>query len=756
MSWPDEQAYNEAIQNPHTCFSDNELRSGQIATQKMGLPKVMSGNSATVYQINCNQRTWAVRCFRREIKDQQLRYAAVSVHLKRTNLPYVVGFEFLPQGIKVNNKWYPILKMEWVNGQTLDQFIKENISNQNALLRLTREWLIMINALNQAQIAHGDLQNGNVLVVGGRLKLIDYDGMYVPALAGRPSTEQGHPDFQHPLRSNTDFGLHLDAFSAWVVFASLLALIETPHLWEMLQAGGDRLLLGREDFANPDKSFAFSLFRESGSPSLEKLANELITNLRIMPQSIKPPDNKYTPVLNEMFEKRRFPDWMSAKIENTNASSQASIPSTRLTNHGSDWLLDHIEDSLPLPVVQFCGWFLLERLLLGTGFLFVTANAFGLLSEVFLPNSSLFIFVLFSILTLVFFHKRYKKTIVVREKKALKKSVKITAIEERGLEKQIKQINKKNSLHESEFKELLSAIQSRILKRKEQLNFELSVIQKEQSLELTKINNQKRTLVQKRDADTSNIEGRNSSKIRSLMDEISKLPGLENSEKARILTNVQKAYIDSKLQRNDIATEHFRGIGTELKQRLQEAGVLSALDVTVSNVSGVYGIGNQRMRTLLDWRISIEKRARASMPIQIPTEDEQRIRNAFALRSKSLSSALDNERQQLTNSKTSINRQFEIDVKRIDQEISEAQTRHRRQTAELNMRFDADEKGMQSELAKTTNTYSLIKASIDKECKELQKSLFRLRLSSVHQKRKLDRFERVTLVRYIGRVLGIK
>jgi thiamine kinase-like enzyme len=41
-------------------------------------------------------------------------------------------------------------------------------------------------ALNRAGVAHGDLQHGNILVANGKPKLIDYDGMYVPALRAYP------------------------------------------------------------------------------------------------------------------------------------------------------------------------------------------------------------------------------------------------------------------------------------------------------------------------------------------------------------------------------------------------------------------------------------------------------------------------------------------------------------------------------------------------------------------------------------------
>jgi hypothetical protein len=89
----------------------------------------------------------------------------------------------------------------------------------------------MIKTLQQASVAHGDLQHGNVFVVGEELRLVDYDGMYVPSLTGKTSHEIGHRNYQHPHRTERDFGPHLDTFSAWVIYASLIVPAIDSTLW---------------------------------------------------------------------------------------------------------------------------------------------------------------------------------------------------------------------------------------------------------------------------------------------------------------------------------------------------------------------------------------------------------------------------------------------------------------------------------------------------------------------------------------------
>src|SRR5574341_1249786 len=229
MPWPTPQDYQEALQNPGRSLADPELRAGRVELDPLGLPKPRTGGFASVYRVHCGQGDWAVRCFLRDFQDQQERYTAISDHLTRVKLPYTVDFTFLPQGIRVRGQWYPILKMKWVEGERLDHYIERHLRSPSVLLGLAAHWIQMVKALQQASIAHGDLQHGNVLVVQGNLKLIDYDGMFVPRLNGQVSHEVGHRNYQHPLRTASDFGPHLDNFSAWVVYMSLIALSVDPE-----------------------------------------------------------------------------------------------------------------------------------------------------------------------------------------------------------------------------------------------------------------------------------------------------------------------------------------------------------------------------------------------------------------------------------------------------------------------------------------------------------------------------------------------
>ncbi len=272
MAWPNPADYQEAIQHPELCFADPELKGGAPLTDRWGLPKPVSGAFASVYRVDFRGEKHAVRCFLRDVPDFERRYALISEYLSKAHLPYMVEFKYLKQGIRVRGQWYPILKMDWVEGERLDTYIGRNINSTQALVDLAIKFFKLTNELTNASIAHGDLQHGNILVVGGQLKLIDYDGMYVPALNGWRSNELGQPNYQHPKRSAQDFGLYLDHFSEWVIYLSLVALAVNPTLRGQFSAGSESLLLDREDYLHPEKSKVLRQLEQDGDINVQSMA----------------------------------------------------------------------------------------------------------------------------------------------------------------------------------------------------------------------------------------------------------------------------------------------------------------------------------------------------------------------------------------------------------------------------------------------------------------------------------------------------
>ncbi|HNB22893.1 MAG TPA: hypothetical protein PKZ32_10755, partial [Candidatus Melainabacteria bacterium] len=237
MQWPTPQDYNETVQSPEFCFDNQELQQGAPETNAMGLPKPICGNFASVYQFECANRNVAVKCFLRNVYNQHQRYGHLSTFTAFNHVSTLLEFEYLLKGILVNGNWFPIVKMPWVEGLTLDQFIRKNMHNKQQMDRFISQFVELVFELERNGIAHGDLQHGNIIVRNKDLMLVDYDGIYVPAMNGEKANELGHVNHQHPQRTADVFNETIDRFSAWIIYHSMQVLKLDPTLWQR-HAGG--------------------------------------------------------------------------------------------------------------------------------------------------------------------------------------------------------------------------------------------------------------------------------------------------------------------------------------------------------------------------------------------------------------------------------------------------------------------------------------------------------------------------------------
>jgi serine/threonine protein kinase len=260
MAYPSIQQYQEALQHPATAFSDAALAKGKIRSSGLGTPIVVSGGFALTYAVEASGTKYAVRCFHREAKGLERRYAAISTKLRALTSPYFLDFEYQPKGVKVGGAAFPVVKMAWASGETLGEFVEDNHADRAKLSNLLASLDKLAAYLHQQGIAHGDIQEGNLMVAdaGRRIQLIDYDGMFVPEIASLGGAEIGHRDYQHPKRDNTQYDGTLDRFSFLALNLALRALCEKPTLWASSQSGAGVILFRANDFADPSGSQVLS------------------------------------------------------------------------------------------------------------------------------------------------------------------------------------------------------------------------------------------------------------------------------------------------------------------------------------------------------------------------------------------------------------------------------------------------------------------------------------------------------------------
>lgn len=305
--WPSARHFTEVIQCPSVCFASPVLRNTLPAVDRLGMPLVTSGQFAYVYKLNSTNGhgDFAVRCFRGYLGDRDQRYRAIQEHLQSLPVLCLSDFRYAPEGILVSGQRYPILFMKWIDGPTLDLYVGEMLHRRDVLLHLADEWLRVVSALEASGVAHGDLQHGNVIVEHGQLRLVDHDGIFVPAMNGWSASEVGHQHYQHPHRTAQHFDQGLDNFSALVIYLSLLSLAERPTLWQ--EYHDENLLFTKADFQDPPSSTLFTKIKEIGTEHA-RLADALAN------AASGPPDS--VPRLLQLVQApSRLPAWMTAPAD---------------------------------------------------------------------------------------------------------------------------------------------------------------------------------------------------------------------------------------------------------------------------------------------------------------------------------------------------------------------------------------------------------------------------------------------------------
>ncbi len=300
LSWPSARDFAEAIQDPPVVFLDPSLKSLTPALDRFELPVIASGNFACVCRMYAGGDSFAVRFFTRDPGDKEKRYQLIDGFVSRNNLQCLPEFFYKPNELLIRGQRYPVIKMDWIDGASLDRYVQENLSKPETLRFVSEQWTSLVNELERAGIAHGDLQHGNILIDSTGLRLVDLDSLYVPEMKGMYSCENGHPAYQHPKRSALFFNDKLDRFSSLVIYASLMGLATNPALWS--QFHDDNLILKRQDYLDPYSSKLLKALREMRGEVgtvTEALVHACLTN----PDAV--------PSLSQLVTKKSaLPPWM--------------------------------------------------------------------------------------------------------------------------------------------------------------------------------------------------------------------------------------------------------------------------------------------------------------------------------------------------------------------------------------------------------------------------------------------------------------
>ena len=266
MQYPLISEYVKAIQD-----ADDNLDKLAYLTPVLdnhGEPYRSSGAFAVVFKMQDKStgKYYALKCFTEEQEGRADAYRQIADELDMVDSPYITSVKYMEKELFVDSQCeedeFPVLLMDWVEGETMEAYIAANYHNQSAMSMLCYRFGKMAAWLRSQSFAHGDVKPDNIIIrPDGSLTLVDYDGMFVSSMKGCKSPTVGTKDFCHPLRTMDDFDETIDDFSLASIALSLKAISMNSTLLDTYSAS-DRLLFSENDYRNPSNSKVISALQE--------------------------------------------------------------------------------------------------------------------------------------------------------------------------------------------------------------------------------------------------------------------------------------------------------------------------------------------------------------------------------------------------------------------------------------------------------------------------------------------------------------
>ena len=277
MQYPLLSEYVSAI--THASENLDQLKHLEVVQDEHREPYRSSGAFAVVFKMR-DPRTgqlYALKCFTEEQEGRAEAYRKIEKELEVAGTTYFTSMRYYERELFVDSSVsseseFPVLLMDWVEGSTMELYIREHYHDSYAMEMLCYRFCRLAAYLRSQPFAHGDVKPDNIMVSDtGTLTLIDYDGMFVPSMQGESSPTLGTEEFRHPLRTPELFDATIDDFALASIALSLRAIALDSQLLDQYGAP-DRLLFSASDYRDLAQSQVMqAIWRLVGDKDLCKL-----------------------------------------------------------------------------------------------------------------------------------------------------------------------------------------------------------------------------------------------------------------------------------------------------------------------------------------------------------------------------------------------------------------------------------------------------------------------------------------------------
>lgn len=269
-----------AVKNSDKFLKISELQGATIKLKSDGSPYFFTGGFTMVFQLEKQSKKWAFRIWHTPIQNEKERFQKISQYLFKQKLSYFADFIYDEKGLLINGEWVDTIRMEWLDGLLLKDYIEQNLQNKPKILQLAEDFLTMCKELHEKKISHGDLQHGNIIIdKNENIRLIDYDSICVPDIEGQEEYVTGLKGYQHPSRINsTNYAsLKADYFSELVIYLSIITIAEKPILWDDFQVqDSEELLFNENDLGSFKQSKIYNELRYISSSEIDDLLDIML------------------------------------------------------------------------------------------------------------------------------------------------------------------------------------------------------------------------------------------------------------------------------------------------------------------------------------------------------------------------------------------------------------------------------------------------------------------------------------------------